>query len=184
MTIDTMIANTIALEGGYSDNALDRGGKTMFGITEAVARANGYKGDMAALPRATAIAIYKSEYAIKPGFAAIEAVSPSVGAELFDTGVNMGPVWPALWFQQSLNAFNSGGSLYKDIPEDADKPGGGIGPVTIAAFRAYLLKRGALAEVVMCRALNGLQAARYIDLARTRVANETFAYGWLAGRVS
>jgi len=184
VSIDTMIANTIALEGGYTNNPSDPGGPTNFGITQAVARANGYTGDMKALSRDQAIAIYRSQYAIKPGFAAVEAISPTIGAELFDTGVNMGPVWPALWFQQCLNAFNSQATLYPDIPEDADKPDGGIGHTTLAAFRSYLQKRGANAESVMLKALNGLQAARYIDLARQRAANETFVFGWLAGRVS
>jgi lysozyme family protein len=184
MTIDTMIAQTIALEGGYSNNPADPGGATNFGITQAVAKANGYTGDMRRLTRDQATAIYRSQYAIKPGFAAVEAINPHIGAELFDTGVNMGPVWPALWFQQCLNTFNASGTLYPDIPEDADKPGGGIGPTTLGALRSYLQKRGANAETVMLRALNGLQAARYIDLARQRVANEAFVFGWFAGRIS
>src|SRR3546814_14762148 len=77
------------------------------------------------------------EYAIKPGFAAVAEISPAVGEELFDTGVNMGPAIPALWFQQCLNALNDGGKHYPDIAEDGD-----IGPGTLAAFRAYRQARG------------------------------------------
>ena len=64
MTIESMIDTTIGKEGGYVDHPADRGGKTIWGITEAVARANGYTGDMRAMPRSTAVAIYRSEYEI------------------------------------------------------------------------------------------------------------------------
>ena len=46
MTIDTLIDGVIGREGGYSNHPADRGGPTRWGVTEAVARANGYRGDM------------------------------------------------------------------------------------------------------------------------------------------
>ena len=46
-----IIGTVFALEGGYSDNPADPGGKTNHGVTEQVARANGYQGDMKALPK-------------------------------------------------------------------------------------------------------------------------------------
>ena len=39
MTIDQLIDDVIAREGGYSDHPADRGGPTRWGITERVARA-------------------------------------------------------------------------------------------------------------------------------------------------
>ena len=131
------------------------------------------------LPRATAVAIYRQEYAINPGFAAVAEVDQAVAAELFDTGVNMGPSIPALWFQEWLNAFNDQATLYPDIREDGD-----IGPATIAAFRSYLAKRGADASKVMVAALNCDQGARYKALSRGRAANEDFTYGWVRARVA
>uniref|UniRef100_UPI00359318C9 glycosyl hydrolase 108 family protein n=1 Tax=Parasphingorhabdus sp. TaxID=2709688 RepID=UPI00359318C9 len=44
--IDTLIDKVIALEGDYSDHPADRGGPTRWGVTEAVARAQGYAGDI------------------------------------------------------------------------------------------------------------------------------------------
>jgi len=175
----TMIEATIGKEGGYSNHPSDRGGETMWGITVAFARRNGYKGLMRAMPRETAVAIYRQEYAIRPGFASVAEISRVVGEELFDTGVNMGPSVPSLWFQQALNALNAQGRLYADIKEDGD-----IDPATLAAFRAYRKARGAEADSVMLKALNSLQGARYIELARGRQANEDFAYGWLRTRVA
>src|SRR3546814_15941930 len=68
MTIESMIETTIGKEGRYSNHPADRGGETMWGITERVARRHGYTGPMRALPRAKAVAIYRQEYAIDPGF--------------------------------------------------------------------------------------------------------------------
>ncbi|ATI82910.1 glycoside hydrolase family 108 protein [Sphingobium yanoikuyae] len=179
MSIETLIDNVIGREGGYSNHPSDRGGATMWGITERVARKHGYKGDMRALPRATAVAIYRQEFAIDTGFAAVAQINEAVGEELFDTGVNMGPAVPALWFQESLNAFNQQGKLYPDIKEDGD-----IGPKTLATFRTYLKVRGADAERVMLRALNCSQGERYKMLARSRAANEDFVFGWFRNRVA
>lgn len=176
--IDKMIDETIAKEGGYSNNPDDAGGETMFGITKRVARANGYYGPMIKLSRNMAMMIYRAEYLIKPGFAAVAEINEKVGAELFDTGVNMGVAYPSMCFQQVLNAMNNSGKLYSDIVED-----GKIGLATLTAFRCYMTARGAEAESVMLKALNGLQCARYIELARGRVANETFLFGWLRTRV-
>lgn len=178
MSIESMIEATIGKEGGYSDHPADTGGATMWGITERVARRHGYVGDMRDLPREKAVAIYRQEYAIDPGFAAVAEISPVIGEELFDTGVNTGPAVPSLWFQQILNGLNNGGKLYADIKEDGD-----IGPGTIAAFKAYRKARGAEADAVMLKALNCMQGARYIDLARRRGANEAFLYGWLRTRI-
>src|SRR3546814_1428417 len=77
----------------------------------------------------------------------VAEIAPVVGEELFDTGVNMGPAVPSLWFQQALNALNNGARLYADIKEDGD-----IGPATLGAFRAYLKARGAEASEVMMKA--------------------------------
>ena len=44
MTIHALIDRLIAREGGYVDHPADRGGATHWGITTAVARANGWQG--------------------------------------------------------------------------------------------------------------------------------------------
>ena len=51
------------------------------------------------------------------------------------------------------------------------------------ALGAFLRLRGADGETVMLKGLNVLQGARYIDLAESRPANESFVYGWLRTRV-
>ena len=174
MSIETMIEATIGKEGGYVDHPADRGGPTRWGITQRVARANGYNGEMRGLPRERAVAIYRQEYAVKPGFAAIAEIYPRLAEELFDTGVNMGPSRPSIWLQEWLNALNNGGKHYSDIAEDGD-----IGPGTLAALRAYKARRGAEGEERLLQALNGDQAVRYKQIARGNPSQEAFVYGWL-----
>ena len=90
MDVHHLIDELIAREGGTVANPADEGGPTRFGISEAIARAHGYTGTMAAPPRDTAAAIYQADYWTRPGLDAVAALAPTVAAELFDTGVNMG----------------------------------------------------------------------------------------------
>ncbi len=165
-------------EGGYTNNPADRGGETKYGITVAVARANGYDGPMRSLPLAEARDIYRRLYWLRPRFDAVAARAPALAAKLFDIGVNMGPPVAAAFLQRALNALNRGASDYPDMAID-----GRIGDVTLAALTAFLARRGAGGEQVLLRAVEALQGEHYVALAERRPANETFLYGWLANRI-
>ena len=175
MTIDDIIEGVLRAEGRYVNNPDDRGGETNWGITKAVARANGYNGQMRDLPRATAKQIYLTRYVVQPGFDKIAVLSPSIAAELVDTGVNMGQAVAARFLQRALNALNQRGADYADIAVD-----GAAGPGTRTALTAYLAKRGIEGERRLLALLNALQGARYVELCEGRQANETFMFGWLA----
>jgi lysozyme family protein len=178
MTIDSLIEELIAREGGYIDHPADRGGPTRFGITERVARAHGYAGDMRKLPEERAAAIYRRLYWLRPRFDQVAERAPGIAAELFDTGVNMGPRVPAGFLQRALNALNRGAADYADIAPD-----GLIGPATLAALDGFLAARGRAGETVLLKAIEALQGERYLTLAEARPANEAFLYGWLANRL-
>ena len=176
--IETLIDELLEREGGYVNHPTDRGGPTRFGITEAVARAHGYAGAMAELPREEAAAIYSRLYWLRPRFDEVAARSPRLAAELFDTGANMGPAVAATFLQRALTALNRNGKDYRDLVPD-----GRIGPNTLAALDAFLEVRGRGGETVLLRALEALQGERYLRLAERRPANEAFLYGWLANRM-
>ncbi|MCJ8190843.1 hypothetical protein MUY73_05745 [Sphingomicrobium aestuariivivum] len=176
--LDRLVDGLIDREGGYVDDPADAGGATRFGITERVARAHGYDGPMALLPRAEARAIYRRLYWLRPRFDAVAAVAPGVAAELFDTGANMGPGVASTFLQRALTALNRQGRDYADLVPD-----GRIGRKTLAALEAFLSLRGEEGETVLLRALEALQGERYLRLAEKRPANETFLYGWLANRL-
>ena len=177
-SVDQLIDALIDREGGFTANPADRGGATRFGITEAVARAHGYAGPMALLPRGEAASIYRRLYWLRPGFDPVAARAPRVAAELFDTGANMGPAVAATFLQRALTALNRNGRDYPDLTPD-----GRAGPATLAALDAFLRLRGATGETVLLRALEALQGERYLRLAESRPANETFLYGWFANRI-
>jgi lysozyme family protein len=177
--IEALIDALIEREGGYVANAADNGGPTCFGITQAVARANGYCGSMRDLPRAEAAAIYKRLYWLRPRLDEVAERSPRVAAELFDTGANMGPAVAITFLQRALTALNRNGGDYPDLVPD-----GRIGPQTLAALDKFLELRGRTGgETVLMRALEALQGERYLRLAERRPANEAFLYGWLANRM-
>ena len=173
-----LIDAVIAREGGFVDHPDDRGGATMYGITERTARAHGYVGPMRALPRALAHRIYDKTYWTGAGLDAVETLSQRIAAELFDTGVNMGSAVAAGFLQRALNALNRQERDYADVA-----PTRAVDPATIAALAAFLARRGRDGEAVLLKALEALQAARYIELAEARPRNESFVMGWLAHRV-
>jgi lysozyme family protein len=175
---DRLIEELIDREGGYVNHPDDGGGPTRFGITEAVARAHGYGGAMALLPRDEAAGIYRRLYWLRPHFDEIADRAPQVAAEMFDTGVNMGPAVATTFLQRALTALNRSGSDYPDLAPD-----GRAGPHTLAALDGFLAVRGkAGGQTVLLRALEALQGERYLRLAERRPANEAFLYGWLANR--
>jgi lysozyme family protein len=179
LDVDQLIDALIEREGGYVNNAADRGGATCFGITEAVARANGYDGSMRELPREEAVAIYRRLYWLRPKFDEVAERSPRLAEELFDTGVNMGPAVAVTFLQRALTALNRNARDYGDLVPD-----GRVGPRTLAALDTFLAIRGKdSGETVLLGALEALQGERYLRLAERRPANEAFLYGWLANRI-
>lgn len=178
MSVLDIIDALIEREGDFSDNPADKGGATRWGITEAVARKSGYAGDMRALPRGFAVAVYTKQYINGPGFNKVHALSAAIGEEIIDTGVNMGISVPGPWLQRILNAMNQQARTFPDLVVDGD-----IGPATLAALRSVLEQRGADGERVIVRALNCLQGVRYLELTEKRAANEAFFFGWMLNRV-
>jgi lysozyme family protein len=177
----------LAREGGekYTNHPSDRGGPTKWGVT--AAKLGEYRrlgraatpAEVQALTRDEAASIYRNDYWLRPGYALIEPLSERIAEELLDTGVNMGVGVPGRWLQRALNALNRQGRDYRDIAVD-----NAIGNGTRDALAALIRTRGkAGAEDAVLKLLNGLQAARYLELSEKRQPNEDFMYGWLANRV-
>jgi lysozyme family protein len=177
--IDALINALINREGGYTNNPADKGGPTNFGITQQEAHAHGYVGDMRNFPRSKAAEIYKYNYWTHPGFDKVALRSEKLAAELFDTGVNMGPKMASSFLQRALNVLNRQGSDYADINVDGD-----IGLGTLGALDHLIAKRGkANSEAVLLRIADGLQLARYVAIAEANPSQETFEWGWILNRV-
>jgi lysozyme family protein len=132
VNFDTAFALLLGHEGDFSDHADDPGGKTRYGVTEAVAREAGYRGDMRELPLDLAKRIYLEKY-WKPIRA--DDLPPGIRYAVFDGAVNSGPAQATRWLQRALGV-------------EAD---GVIGPQTLAA--AYAQDMNALRLRILAQRL-------------------------------
>jgi lysozyme family protein len=114
-SFDDAFAALLGNEGGYVDNKADPGGATRWGVTERVARAHGYTGDMHDFPLEQAKQIAKGCYWDPYQ---CDQFDPRIAFQVFDAAYNGGR--PAQWLQQAVGA-------------TAD---GVIGAKTIASVRA------------------------------------------------
>jgi lysozyme family protein len=178
--IDKVIDGVLAAEGGdtYTNDPDDAGKETRFGIAIATARAFGYTGAMSALPEGVARDIYRKKFITDPRFSDVFAIEPNIGAELIDTGVNMGTEVAATFLQRWLNGFNDGGTHYAALTVD-----GHIGDVTLNALRAFVRWRGPQGITALMRGLNGLQAEHYLAITESKPTQRKYLYGWVLNRV-
>lgn len=117
MNFDTAFHKLLGHEGGYVNHPSDPGGATNWGVTERVARANGYEGDMRDLPVEFAKVIYRKDYWIP---IRAEELPPKLRYPAFDAAVNSGVRQSVIWLQRACGA-------------SAD---GIFGPATLRAVRA------------------------------------------------
>lgn len=114
MNFDQAFERLLGHEGGFVDHPSDPGGATRWGVTERVARANGYTGNMRDFPEIAAKHIYRKSY-----WDAVRAdeLPEAVRYAVFDAAVNSGARQSIIWLQEALG-----------VPAD-----GRLGPVTMAA---------------------------------------------------
>lgn len=163
------------LEGTFSNHASDRGGATMYGITEAVAREWGWTEPMEEMPRDLAEHIYIEGYWRYHRLTRVAERSYPLAEFIFTSSVNMSPpLAPSRsvrWLQRALVLANGA-----DIEQD-----GLLGSATLAALDALLARRHDGREILL-RAINGQAVAFYLDITERRPQNEDFIYGWLRKR--
>lgn len=124
MEFTEALQHVLKHEGGYIDHPDDPGGETNFGITVAVARENGYLGDMRTIPMSVVESIYKRKYWDK---VRADEMPESVRFALFDYAVNSGPGAAIRALQRVLG-----------VADD-----GVIGPMTLSAAQAQSAGLGA-----------------------------------------
>lgn len=174
-----IIAAVISVEGGFVDHKDDPGGATNHGMTEKVARANGYEGPMVELRKEFVVDVYYKDYILKPGFAPFLEVSPAVAEELIDSGINAGTARPSRWLQTSLNAYSQKCKLYACLTVD-----GKVGPATVRAYQGLEKARGKVkACQLVIKALDAQQGQHYLTLSISNPKFQSFTAGWFDHRV-
>ena len=99
------IDRVLAHEGGYVNDPRDNGGETNWGVTIAVARANGYQGAMRAMSRNDAKAIYRKQYwdAVKA-----DQLPFIIAYQVFDAAVNHGVSAASKMIQRAVGVADDG----------------------------------------------------------------------------
>lgn len=117
MNFDTAFSKLLVHEGDFGHHPDDPGGATRYGVTEAVARRAGYRGDMREFPLDLAKRIYRFEFweAVKA-----DELPADVRYIVFDGAVNSGVSQSAKWLQRACGVVDDGI----------------IGPKTLAAANA------------------------------------------------
>ena len=105
MNFEQAFSKLIEHEGGFSNHPEDAGGATMWGITEAVARQNGFSAPMNTMTLDFAKLIYKQLY-----WDSVRAdeLPDEVRFAVFDAAVNSGTGRAIKWLQQAVNEVQDG----------------------------------------------------------------------------
>ena len=148
----------LKVEGGYSNDKHDKGGKTKYGITEEDARDFGYKGDMQDLTMDFAKNIYLKKYYL--GNKLDKVVNDKVALSVCDFIVN-GGAWGAKKAQAALN------ELGFDLRVD-----GILGEKSLAALNE-------VDENKFLEKYHDLQRRYYRVLAANKPSQKKFLTGWL-----
>lgn len=105
MNFEQSFQRLMRFEGGYTDNPADRGGKTNFGVTEAVARSFGYTGPMVDMPQDFARKVYQKAYW---DACSCDDLPDCVRYDVFDAAVNSGTGQAGKWLQRAVGVADDG----------------------------------------------------------------------------
>lgn len=156
---DDAIKVVLENEGGFSDNPLDRGGKTNFGISENLLKRIKYAKPVEELTLDDAKQIYKEVFWDYRPFK--DVASQLVCNELFDFGVNVGLFRMTMILQEALNKL--GFPVKKD---------GSFGAQTLTAINQC-------SEKELIDALRVEQKLFYKNLVARHPEQKPFLRGWL-----
>jgi lysozyme family protein len=168
----------LGIEGDESNDPVDRGGHTKWGVTEKAARAWGYEGNMTDFTKELSKQFYWEVHWKPLRLSEIAQISKEVTEELFEASVNCGAPRAALWLQKSLNLLNRNKQDYPDIDADSN-----IGPVTINSLAAFLQKRALPGKKVLLTMLNNWQGNHYMTFGTEHPEQEKWMFGWFLQRV-
>lgn len=109
LSFDQIFERCMGHEGGYVNHPSDPGGETIWGITVATARANGYTGPMRLMKREQAKEIYRKAYWERAKCAQYHS---AIGFQMFDAAVNHG-IGNAIRFLQRAVGVADDGAIGK-----------------------------------------------------------------------
>ncbi len=170
-TFKTALTATLKHEGVYSDDSDDSGGKTKFGITEAVARGHGYSGEMRDLSVGVAKSIYRKSYWDRIRLDDVAKYDTDIAVKLFDIAVNMGTGRAGKFLQRAVNCMSRDQNLFPHLNVD-----GVVGTKTLDTLRRLYLDSE---KPAILKIINVLQGAKYIGICENNNTQEKYIRGQL-----
>lgn len=181
----------LGIEGGHSNDPIDRGGETNLGISLRFLRAEGQidldgddiadfdldmdgdidGADIRALTRGDAVWLYHACFWKRLG---CDALPAPIGEMVFDQAVNGGAAAAKKLLQRAINAVIASYQL-NSIPVAVD---GAIGPRTLQQLD-NLIKRPDLGVAAIVRAYRAAAADRYRAIVAADPSQKRFINGWL-----
>lgn len=171
-------AMLLGIEGDESNDPVDIGGHTKWGVTEKAARDWGYEGNMSDFTQDLSKQFYWEVHWKPLRLSDISSISKELTEELFEAGVNCGTTRVAEWLQVSLNLMNQNRKDYADVTVD-----GHIGPITVNLVQMFLQKRGMRGKKVLLTMLNTWQGHHYMTFGLKDPRQEKWMFGWFDKRV-
>ncbi len=173
MTKDQMFDKLLEEEGGYVDHENDPGGKTKYGVTEAVAqKILGKRAYDITWNDAKVIARINYWDTVHIDDILDSTGNKDLAYKLLTISYNMGPARAGQFLQRVLNALNNG--YWNDLTVDGD-----VGANTLKALQGLINKRGqVLAGDTLLKYITSLQGAFYIHLAEKDGKFKSFTQGW------
>ena len=178
-----IIKDKTGVEGGFVDNPDDKGGPTIYGITQTTAgewrslwAKYNWDGNMRTMPKDLAYEIYDKGWWQKLYLDQVFAHSAPLAERMFDFAINAGRGNCGRCFQMILNVLNKQQSLWPDLVID-----GNVGPGTMKAFDAFMRTNAKDAHAVhkLTMMLFSAQNWHYVLISLDRERNETFTNGWM-----
>lgn len=177
-----VIEQILRFEGGYVDNPADRGGKTNLGITEEVARACGYTGDMKNLTKDFAISVFCKKYFDPIKFDELALRSLLLAELMVDIAINSGVKRAGEFLQRALNNLLN--------PAKYVGVDGIIGAKTIEILNDYFEDRPKDGEKNLIASLIGIRLNHYHRIVEAdkeidpRKQQRNFINGWINHRIT
>lgn len=184
----TALQIVLGIEGGYSDDPDDKGGRTYLGITEEtfiqakIAGLVSKDKDLTDLTRADVVKIYKKFY-WEP--AKCYMFPSPLDVVLFDFAVNHGVGGAVRLLQRTMNSFD----IYPLLAVD-----GSFGPKTTAKAKELLALDKTLSEIMpqlppgfivktIVRTMLLERTKKFKDIVEHDVSQKKFFWGWVRQRV-
>lgn len=160
-------------QGSFTNDPVDKGGATKWGVTYKTLLATGSDTPIEELSLGEAYSIFREGYFVKSGADRVITLHPHLARALCNFAIHAGHNRAVKFLQLVLNMENNQGKIYNDLKVD-----GGFGMKTLDALRRFLrYRRNKGYDIVMTQYLIMI-GSFYQRIIKGDETQERFAFGW------